>query len=67
MTDDVLAPAVVDALKARVAALMPATRADLEALATIPSVSLGSFDQEPVTRSAQASSGTAPGRPVPRP
>ena len=36
MTDDVLAPAVVDAL------------------ATIPSVSLGSFDQEPVTRSAQA-------------
>ena len=54
MTDDLLAPAVVDALKARVAALMPATRADLEALATIPSVSLGSFDQEPLTRSAHA-------------
>ena len=63
MTDDLLAPAVVDALKARVAALMPATRADLEALATIPSVSLGSFDQEPLTRSAHAVIGHRAGPP----
>ncbi|QDO90300.1 dipeptidase [Ornithinimicrobium ciconiae] len=41
-------------MAARVADLMPAVRADLEALTRIPSVSLDSFDQQHVDDSAQA-------------
>lgn len=41
-------------LTARIADLMPGVRADLEALTAIPSVSLDSFDQTQVDRSADA-------------
>lgn len=54
MADDFLTPDQVDAIKERVAALMPEVRADLEALVRIPSVSLGSFDQQHVEDSAAA-------------
>ena len=42
-----------DELAARVAAVMPGVRADLESLVRIPSVSLGSFDAAEVRRSAE--------------
>ena len=54
MTDDVLTPDQIQAIRDRVAALMPQVRADLEALVRIPSVSAASFDQSHVARSAEA-------------
>ncbi|HEU5000999.1 MAG TPA: dipeptidase [Lapillicoccus sp.] len=54
MADDVLTPDQIDDLKARVTALMPAVRADLESLVRIPSVSLDAFDQQHVEDSAHA-------------
>ena len=54
MTDDVLTPDQIQQLRDRVDALMPEVRADLEALTRIPSVSLGSFDQQQVEASAEA-------------
>lgn len=54
MTEDVLAAAEIAAVKDRVRALMPAVRADLEALTRIPSVSLEAFDQRHVEDSARA-------------
>lgn len=54
MTDDVLTPDEITALKDRVSGLMPQVRADLEALVRIPSVSLDSFDQQHVEESATA-------------
>jgi acetylornithine deacetylase/succinyl-diaminopimelate desuccinylase-like protein len=44
----------VEALRARVADLMPRVRLDLEALTRIPSVSLDAFDQAHVDASAEA-------------
>lgn len=54
MTDDVLTADQIQAVRDRVAALMPGVRADLEALVRIPSVSAASFDQSHVARSAEA-------------
>ena len=54
MADDVLTPDQIDAIKQRVAALMPAVRQDLETLVRIPSVSLDAFDQQHVEDSAAA-------------
>ena len=54
MTDDVLTPDQITAIKERVTGLMPQVRADLEALTRIPSVSLDSFDQQHVEDSANA-------------
>jgi acetylornithine deacetylase/succinyl-diaminopimelate desuccinylase-like protein len=54
VTDDVLTADQTSALRDRVRALMPAVREDLDALTRIPSVSLSSFDQEPLERSAEA-------------
>ncbi|HEX6055253.1 MAG TPA: dipeptidase, partial [Intrasporangium sp.] len=54
MTDDVLTPDQIQAVRDRVAELMPQVQADLEALVRIPSVSAASFDQSHVTRSAEA-------------
>jgi acetylornithine deacetylase/succinyl-diaminopimelate desuccinylase-like protein len=54
MPDDVLTGDQIDDLKARVTALMPAVREDLEALVRIPSVSLDAFDQQHVDDSADA-------------
>ncbi len=54
MSDDVLTPDQITAVKERVSALLPAVRDDLEALVRIPSVSLGSFDQKHVDDSAAA-------------
>ncbi|HEU4331191.1 MAG TPA: dipeptidase [Lapillicoccus sp.] len=54
MADDLLTPDQIDDLKARVTALMPAVRADLEALVRIPSDSLDAFDQQHVEDSANA-------------
>src|SRR5690349_11328737 len=54
VADDVLTPDQIDDLKARVTALMPAVRADLESLVRIPSVSLDAFDQQHVEDSAHA-------------
>ncbi len=54
MTADVLTPDQIAAVKDRVRELMPTVRADLEALTRIPSVSLGSFDQQHVEDSAAA-------------
>ncbi len=51
---DVLSPDQIDHLRGRVADLMPAVRADLEALTRIPSVSLDAFDQAHVEASAEA-------------
>jgi acetylornithine deacetylase/succinyl-diaminopimelate desuccinylase-like protein len=48
------APALVEDLRARVAAGFPALRADLEALVRIPSVSNSAFDQAHVAASADA-------------
>ena len=56
IADRTAAPPDVDVerLRARVAALMPAVRADLEALVRIPSVSAPAFDQSHVQASAEA-------------
>jgi len=54
VADDVLTPDQIDDLKARVTALMPVVRADLESLVRIPSVSLDAFDQQHVEDSAHA-------------
>uniref|UniRef100_UPI0009FB38BF dipeptidase n=1 Tax=Kribbia dieselivorans TaxID=331526 RepID=UPI0009FB38BF len=54
MTESPLTPDETDAIRARVAALLPALRSDLESLVRIPSVSLDSFDQAHVDASAQA-------------
>ncbi len=54
MTDDVLTPDQIQAVRDRVAELMPEVQADLEALVRIPSVSAASFDQSHVARSAEA-------------
>lgn len=54
LTDDVLTPDQIQQIRDRVDALMPEVRADLEALTRIPSVSLGSFDQQHVEASAEA-------------
>jgi cysteinylglycine-S-conjugate dipeptidase len=54
VTDDVLDPAQISALKDTVARLMPEVRRDLEALTRIPSVSLDAFDQAHVEASAEA-------------
>ncbi|MDN5789796.1 MAG: dipeptidase [Micrococcales bacterium] len=54
MTDNVLAPDQIQAIRDRVADLMPQVRADLESLVRIPSVSASSFDQSQVARSAEA-------------
>ena len=51
---DVLSTDQITSLKAKVAELMPAIRADLEALTRIPSVSLDAFDQAHVDASAEA-------------
>ena len=51
---DVLSADQISALRDRVASLMPAVRADLEALTRIPSVSLDAFDQAHVEASAEA-------------
>ncbi|HET8595639.1 MAG TPA: dipeptidase [Intrasporangium sp.] len=54
MTADSLTPDQIEAIRDRVAELMPQVRADLERLVRIPSVSAASFDQSQVERSAQA-------------
>lgn len=54
VTDDVLTPGQLSAIRERVARLMPGVRADLERLTRIPSVSLDAFDQAHVDASAQA-------------
>jgi acetylornithine deacetylase/succinyl-diaminopimelate desuccinylase-like protein len=54
VADDVLTADRIDDLKARVTALMPGVREDLEALVRIPSVSLDAFDQQHVEDSAEA-------------
>lgn len=54
MTDDVLTPDQIQALKRVVAELMPGLRSDLEDLTRIPSVSLDAFDQAHVEASAEA-------------
>jgi acetylornithine deacetylase/succinyl-diaminopimelate desuccinylase-like protein len=54
VTDDVLTPDRIARLRQQVASLMPAVRADLEALTRIPSVSLDAFDQAHVEASADA-------------
>src|SRR6185312_7069395 len=54
VTDDVLDPDQISALKDTVAGLMPDLRRDLEALTRIPSVSLDAFDQAHVEASAEA-------------
>src|SRR6478672_10337591 len=54
VTDDVLSTDQISDIKATVAGLMPAVRADLEALTRIPSVSLDAFDQAHVEASAAA-------------
>ncbi len=52
--DDVISVAQIESIRARVTALMPQVRADLEALTRIPSVSLAAFDQAQVDASAEA-------------
>ena len=54
MPADPLDPARLSALRARVDALLPAVRSDLELLTRIPSVSLDAFDQAHVEASAAA-------------
>jgi acetylornithine deacetylase/succinyl-diaminopimelate desuccinylase-like protein len=54
VTHDVLTSDQIQAVRDRVAGLMPQVRADLEALVRIPSVSAASFDQSQVARSAEA-------------
>ncbi|MCB5990424.1 M20/M25/M40 family metallo-hydrolase [Janibacter melonis] len=51
---DVLSQDQIQTIRDRVRDLMPGVRADLEALTRIPSVSLDSFDQAQVQRSAEA-------------
>lgn len=52
--DDVISVTQIESIRARVTALMPQVRADLEALTRIPSVSLEAFDQAQVDASAEA-------------
>jgi acetylornithine deacetylase/succinyl-diaminopimelate desuccinylase-like protein len=54
VTDDVLTPDQIQAIKTTVAELMPGLRSDLEDLTRIPSVSLDAFDQAHVEASAEA-------------
>lgn len=54
MTDDTLSPDQIQAIRERVADVLPQVRADLEELVRIPSVSAASFDQSHVARSADA-------------
>jgi acetylornithine deacetylase/succinyl-diaminopimelate desuccinylase-like protein len=54
VTDDAVTPDRIDALRTRIAELMPGLRQDLEALTRIPSVSLDAFDQSHVEASAEA-------------
>jgi acetylornithine deacetylase/succinyl-diaminopimelate desuccinylase-like protein len=54
VSDDLLTPDQISALRERVAALMPGVRTDLEALTRIPSISLEAFDQARVLQSAYA-------------
>ncbi|MGN6751762.1 MAG: dipeptidase [Intrasporangium sp.] len=54
MTADILTTDQIQAIRDRVADLMPQVRADLERLVRIPSVSAASFDQSQVARSAEA-------------
>ncbi|WP_427385263.1 dipeptidase [Janibacter sp. G56] len=54
MTNETLSPARIEEIRTRVAELLPAVRADLEALTRIPSVSLDAFDQTHVEASAEA-------------
>jgi acetylornithine deacetylase/succinyl-diaminopimelate desuccinylase-like protein len=54
VTDDTLSPDQIQAIRERVADVLPQVRADLEALVRIPSVSAESFDQSHVARSAEA-------------
>ena len=51
---ELLPPDRIDSLREQVHELMPALRADLEALTRIPSVSLDAFDQRHVQESAEA-------------
>ena len=44
MTDDILTPADVEAIRTRVRALLPTLRNDLEDLSRIPSVSLETLE-----------------------
>ena len=56
MTDDILTPADVEAIRTRVRALLPTLRNDLEDLSRIPSVSLETlegYDQAHVDASAE--------------
>lgn len=54
VSDDILTPDQIIAVKERVTALMPGIRTDHDALVRIPSVSLDSFDQQHVEDSAVA-------------
>ncbi|MCA0336564.1 MAG: dipeptidase [Actinobacteria bacterium] len=54
MSDSTISPDRLQSLRQRIGELMPALRADLEALTRIPSVSLEAFDQAQVEASAEA-------------
>ncbi|MFN8046556.1 MAG: dipeptidase [Dermatophilaceae bacterium] len=54
MSDTTISPGRLQSLRQRIGELMPALRADLEALTRIPSVSLEAFDQAQVEASAEA-------------
>jgi acetylornithine deacetylase/succinyl-diaminopimelate desuccinylase-like protein len=54
VSDSTISPDRLQSLRQRVGELMPALRADLEALTRIPSVSLEAFDQAQVEASAEA-------------
>ena len=54
MSDTTISPGRLQSLRQRIGELMPALRADLEALTRIPSVSLEAFDQAHVEASAEA-------------
>jgi acetylornithine deacetylase/succinyl-diaminopimelate desuccinylase-like protein len=56
-SDTTATPAAVEALRGRVAAVLPGVRADLEALVRIPSVSAPAFDASEVERSAEVVAG----------
>jgi len=54
VSDTTISPGRLQSLRQRIGELMPALRADLEALTRIPSVSLEAFDQAHVEASAEA-------------
>jgi Acetylornithine deacetylase/Succinyl-diaminopimelate desuccinylase and related deacylases len=54
VSDSTISPDRLQSLRQRIGELMPALRADLEALTRIPSVSLEAFDQAQVEASAEA-------------